>query len=342
MEVKDLERILDEAEEEAGMVLNGKHLALARQAELERIRKRHKIKSIAGRIFKGAVKLAALGGACLAVWVHTPYYNQIMSQKSAQYASSAVLLKKTLESSSFEDKLNYAHQLMQTLDSNSFPGEGSIRAMLWLYDTFYLQSWSHEKLPEKPQTEQPANLEQKVVQTQNQTNVKPQSEYLNKNNSTYANSNNNTSTIAKTSTQTKSSEYSAYEKKKNFEKELLSRFDSIFTPESPSLRKYLPEMYVNAFSKSDWVAICKMLRAQEILTEDQEQALLTLADGQISNGEVYQPMFYMPRDKSAIYTKISSPYGQYFVKLYIQNISGNWAIYNQKCDLAKGLIFGGD
>jgi hypothetical protein len=133
------------------------------------------------------------------------------------------------------------------------------------------------------------------------------------------------------------------QKKSAFEKELQSRFDSIFTPDSQSLQQYLPSMYKKYVSKTEWTQFYTMLRAVDVLTSEQADSLATLVDGTLSNGELSNiPKFYMTTDRAAIYTELKSSYGNYVVKLAIKNVSGNWAIYNEKCDLAKKLLFGGN
>ncbi|PIU30081.1 hypothetical protein COT07_02615 [Candidatus Woesearchaeota archaeon CG07_land_8_20_14_0_80_44_23] len=135
----------------------------------------------------------------------------------------------------------------------------------------------------------------------------------------------------------------AAQKKSAFEKELQSRFDSIFTPDSQSLQQYLPSMYKKYVSKTEWTQFYTMLRAVDVLTSEQADSLATLVDGTLSNGELSNiPKFYMTTDRAAIYTELKSSYGNYVVKLAIKNVSGNWAIYNEKCDLAKKLLFGGN
>ncbi|MCX6710646.1 MAG: hypothetical protein NTZ02_00985, partial [Candidatus Woesearchaeota archaeon] len=133
------------------------------------------------------------------------------------------------------------------------------------------------------------------------------------------------------------------QKKTAFEKDLQSRFDSIFTMDSQSLQQYLLSMYKKVVSKEDWTKLYTILRAVDVLTSEQANSLATLVDSNLSNGELSnQPKFYMTTDRTAIYTELKSPYGSYVAKLFIKNVSGNWAIYNEKCDLAKKLLFGGD
>ncbi|MEM3370150.1 MAG: hypothetical protein QXW00_01140 [Candidatus Woesearchaeota archaeon] len=352
MEEKKLEELISEAEELSRRVLNREAEWSAQQLIIEKIKLSRKRKNTAKRVISKIGKAAAAALVCFGIWAHTPSYNNLMASMSSEYATCSKLLSEAIRDSNLQNKAEYLKELNEKLDGSQFPGKSSINIMLWLYENIIIKNfYDTTELFNSKYTQDEKNKKKKeetpitISTTQLAQTTAQESQSLSNNKSPAAVYQQSAAQQTKTqenAPQLKNdNESTTAQERKRFEEKLSLYFDAIFREDSPSLKQYLPEMYKKQFAKSDWTGLYGILRAVNILTYEQKKALDTLVDGNIENGEVgNKAYFYMVKDRSAIYTDITTPYGKYYVKLLIKNTSGNWEEYNQKCDLAKKIIFG--